>query len=176
MAKIKNMNEVLESIVTMMMQHDKDHTRYQEDIYLYMQEDGTASVKLFANVGGNSWIDDDHYTVARLHEAYGDWSDCFTTICDIADAIGWSKQTLLEHAAAWYSETYDDPADASDMSYGDVRDFIKAHEPLQDQITAAEADELENHRSEYAERAQMALDGVLEEMEEREAASNDTDN
>ena len=175
MAKIKNMNEVLESIVTMMMQHDKDHTRYQQDIYLYMQEDGTATVELFVNVGGNSWIDDDHYTVARLYEDHGDWSDCFTTICDIAYALGWDKQTLKERAAAWYSEHYNDYGTADDMSYSDVYDFIKAHEPLQDQITAAEAAELENYRSEYAERAQMALDGVLEEMEEREAASNDNE-
>lgn len=172
MATIKNMNEVLEIIVDMMMTHDKQHTSYQQDIYLYMHDDGTAAVELFANVGGNSWLNDDHYTVMRLMPTNTIWDDYYQTYDDIANGLGWDKQTLFERAASWYSEYYDNPADASDMSYGDIYDFIKHHEPLLDTLEDGVAEQLEDQRSEYAERAQMALDAVLEEINERGEAAD----
>lgn len=172
MATIKNMNEVLEIIVDMMMTHDKNHTSYQQDIYLYLHDDGTAAVELFVNVGGNNWRNDNHYTVARLTETNTTWADYYQCINDIANSLGWDKQTLKERAAAWYSEYYDDPADADDMSYHDIYNFIKHHEPLLDTLEDGVAEMIEDQRSEYCERAQMALDAVLEEIEERGGAEN----
>lgn len=49
---------VVEEIIRMLMEHDIDHTSYQEDIYLYIHEDGTGEVTTFTNVGGNSWLDE----------------------------------------------------------------------------------------------------------------------
>lgn len=44
---------------------------YQVDIYLY--PDG--EVDYFENVGGNSWLNDDHKVVARINHQYWDLPD-----------------------------------------------------------------------------------------------------
>lgn len=171
MATIKNMNEVLEIIVDMMMTHDKQHTSYQQDIYLYFHDDGTAAVELFVNVGGNSWLNDNHYTVMRLMPTNTTWTDYYQCIDDIANGLGCDKQTLKERAAAWLCETgwqYD----VDDIDYSDIYDFIKAHPMLLDTLEDGVAEQIEEQRSEYAERAQMALDAVLEEIDERGEAAD----
>lgn len=163
MAKISNYNAVLEELVSMMMEHDRDHTPYQEDVYLYI-EDGEGSLYLFANVGGNSWLDDDHITVMQLREDLTDWSDFVPNLGDIATVLGWSVVSLKERAAAWHCESgwqYD----ACDMDYHDIRNFIEANPVLMNQITEAENDYIEDSRSEYAERARMALDAALDDEE-----------
>lgn len=163
MAKISNYNAVLEELVSMMMEHDRDHTSYQEDVYLYI-ENGEGTLALFTNVGGNSWLNDDHITVMRLPELNTDWTDFVPNIGDIAEVLGWSVNSLRERAAAWHCEQgrqfY-----AEEMDYRDIGEFIEAHDCILHQILDAEAEYIEDSRSEYAERAAMALDAALDDEE-----------
>ena len=162
MAELKNYADVLETIITMAIEHDVDHTRYQEDIYMYIK-DGVGSVCLFQNVGGNSWIDDDHITVMQLPQLYSDWTDFVPNLGDIADILEMSLDTLKERAAAWHCEK-GWQFDASEMDYQDIREFIEAHPVLLNKITDAEAEYLRSDcYTEYADRCRMALDAALDE-------------
>lgn len=52
---IKNRNEIVEKLAEMLYQFEVEHTGYQEDVYLYIDKDGNATLDTFVNVGGNSW-------------------------------------------------------------------------------------------------------------------------
>lgn len=57
-SEIKNREEVEAEIVKLLSDHEC--TNYQEDIYLYIDDEGKGSVDIYMNVGGNSWLNDDH--------------------------------------------------------------------------------------------------------------------
>lgn len=69
---LKNYDEVVEEIAKTMMQLDKDAARFQTDIYLYIDGDGIGTVDTFVNVGGNSWLNDDHITVYQDKPHYNE--------------------------------------------------------------------------------------------------------
>lgn len=162
--ELKNRQAVVEEIIRMLMEHDMDHTSYQEDIYLYIHEDGTGEVTTFTNVGGNSWLDDDHITVYCMKEDLSDWTDFVPDIGDIADVLGWSLNSLKERTAAWMCETgwqYD----AEDVNGLDIRQFIAKHPVLLNQIKDAEEEYIKHELySDYMDKAEMLLDAALEEV------------
>jgi hypothetical protein len=164
--ELKNYDELIPQIARMMLDHDKAHTGYQEDIYLYVDADGNGSVELFQNVGGNSWLDDDHYTACHLPECYTDWTDTYQEICCIADALGWTAETLRERTAAWCSETTGDYMAAEDVEFSDVREFIEDHQPLLDMIYEDESRYFEDSFSDYVDSATELLDAFLLEIDE----------
>lgn len=90
--ELKNYDELIPQIACMMMMHDKANTSYQEDIYLYVDADGNGRVELFQNVGGNSWLDDDHYTLHCLPERYASEDQCFED--DFADYVDAATEIL----------------------------------------------------------------------------------
>ncbi len=163
--ELKNYDELIPQIARMMLDHDKDHTSYQEDIYLYVDADGNGSLKLFQNAGGNSRIDDDHFTVCILPERYTDWTDTFQEISCIADALHWSVYTLRIRAAAWVSETTGWYRSAADIEFNEMRHFIEEHQPLRNKIYAAEAQQFEEAFSDYVDAATEILDDFLQEVE-----------
>ncbi len=61
---IKNRAEVLAQLVEILKDFDKCMNEYQTDVYAYYN-DATETVELdtFVNVGGNSWLNDDHITI-----------------------------------------------------------------------------------------------------------------
>ena len=68
MIELKNEDAVIELIAEAMMEHDVSCCKYQEDVYLYIDDSGIGSISIFPNVGGNSWLDDDHITVCCMPE------------------------------------------------------------------------------------------------------------
>lgn len=162
--ELKNYDELIPQIARMMLDHDKDHTSYQEDIYLYVDSDGNGSLELFQNVGGNSWLDDDHYTVCSLPERYTDWTDTFQDIDSVADALGWTVETLRERAAAWVSEKFY-TCDSADVDFHVVNEFINAHAPLLDKMYEADVQQFEDAFFDYVNAATEILDGFLQEVD-----------
>lgn len=62
--EIINRAEIINELAEMIMQFDKERSDYCTDVYLYYDaENKTARLHLFGNPGGQSWIDDDHYTI-----------------------------------------------------------------------------------------------------------------
>lgn len=173
--ELKNYDDLIPQIARMMLDHDKDHTGYQEDVYMYVDADGKGSLKLFQNVGGNSWLDDDHYTVCSLPELYTDWTDTFQDVGSIADALGWTVETLRERTAAWCSETTGDYLDADDVEFSDVREFIENHQPLRDKMYADEAQQFDDAFSAYVDIATDSLDSLLSSIDERGCWNADSD-
>ena len=56
MFTIKNREEIVDKLVDMLVQFDKDCNSYQTDVYLYYdKENQTAELDTFVNVGGNSY-------------------------------------------------------------------------------------------------------------------------
>ena len=163
--ELKNYDELIPQIARMMLDHDKDHTRYQEDIYLYVDADGNGRLSLFQNVGGNSWLDDDHYTLHCMAERYTDWTDTFQDFYSIAGALNWSVATLRDRVAAWVSETTGWYQSAADIEFNEMRHFIEEHPQLRNKMYDAEAQKFENAFSDYVDIATEILDDFLQEVE-----------
>lgn len=104
---IKNRAEIVEKLAEILHQFDVKHTNYQEDVYMYVDDNGNAKLDTFVNVGGNSWLDDNHYTLYRKHE----WcsgkinpEEMFSTIEDFADYLELTKDELIKAAADYFEE------------------------------------------------------------------------
>lgn len=69
-SEMKNRAEVEARIAEMLKEHEG--VRSQEDIYLYVDEDGTGRVETFWNPGGSSYYRDDHVAVYAMKEDYDD--------------------------------------------------------------------------------------------------------
>lgn len=163
MKELKNRQEVLEAIVGMLMDHDIKHVGFQEDIYLYITDDGIGTVETFQNVGGCSWLNDDHITVYQMSELHTDWTYYVPEISDIANVLEWSVNTLRERTAAWISETRG-YITAEDVGYQDIRDFIESHQPLMDQIIESETDYIRTDcYDDYMASADQYLDAALDD-------------
>ena len=70
--EIRNREEVVDELTELIMQFERDHNPFQTDVYMYIGEDGNATLNTFINVGGNSWLDDDHITIYRDKPHYDD--------------------------------------------------------------------------------------------------------
>lgn len=67
---LKNYDEVRETLIETIADLETRKNRYQTDIYLYIDENGHGTIDTFANVGGNSWLNDDHITIYTDREHY----------------------------------------------------------------------------------------------------------
>ena len=154
MKEIKNIEEITAKLAEMLKQFDIELNRYQTDVYLYIDENGTATLDTFVNVGGNSWINDDHYTLYRDKEHFDTIYDTFTTVAELADAAGIDMQTI-EHK-------FGDCAD-----WADVRDFIRENEEYAENVECAYIDCLPDS-GEYDEIADSIIQGFIREQNEIE--------
>lgn len=137
MIELKNRGEVVTAIAEAMMKHDAASTPYQEDVYLYVDENGVGRIEIFQNVGGHNWLDDDHITVSILEQCESDWTGCFTTEGDIAIGLDIKYEQLIESVREWKEVTDGLKYDADEIGYDDVYSYIKEHPPLWDRITDA---------------------------------------
>lgn len=67
---LNNYDEVREALIESIADLETRKNRYQTDIYLYIDENGHGTIDTFANVGGNSWLNDDHITIYTDREHY----------------------------------------------------------------------------------------------------------
>ena len=61
---------------------------YQVDVYVYINDEGTdVDFDTFTNVGGNSWLDDDHLTIYQLGNkcTHSFMDDDFNSYSDFID-------------------------------------------------------------------------------------------
>lgn len=91
MKELNNHNELVNELTDMLITFDKECNQYQTDVYLYYdKENNTALLDTFVNVGGNSWLDDDHFTIYHDSQHYEDWSDYYTEISEFAWGLTWN--------------------------------------------------------------------------------------
>lgn len=163
MFAINNYNEVVENLAKMLKQFDIDENQYQTDVYMYVDENGNATLDTFTNVGGNSWLDDDHYTIYSDKEhyeggfndwAYGSLSWCAETCGTNIDDI---KKTISENSG-W---------DVEDIGDYDIYSFLTENEKYTEILRSEWLDYLNNY-IEYGAMAENILDEAIAGIRECE--------
>ena len=161
---IKNIDTILNELVELLMQFDRDLNGYDTDVYLYYDEETeTARLDTFVNVGGNSWLDDDHYTIYTDRQHYDTFLDYWNSITEFAESLGMTKKELVENAAKYYH------IDTEDVGYIDVHDWICDHEKAFDTLAEIYSDYIENDlNAEYHEKAEGIMDRFFTDITEYE--------
>ncbi len=149
---IKNREEVVEQLKEMLIQFAKDLNKYQTDIYAYYDEKSeTVELDTFVNVGGNSWLDDDHITIYSDKESNEEPIDTFTTVSDIADALEINYETFVSEIAAALE------IDAADVDWRDAYYYVKSREDYSDKINQAYCYCVDEQKDYYAETAEEII-------------------
>lgn len=138
---IINYEQIIEQLATMLRQFDVDLNSYQTDVYMYVDDNGVASLDTFVNVGGNSWLDDDHITIYSDREHHDDIYDYFDTIEYLCEAAGIKIDSDL----------------FADMDWCELRDFIRSNSIL-NQHLCDEYIKCLPDMSEYRDRAVEIFD------------------
>lgn len=155
---IKNRNAIIEQLADMICQFDVEHTGYQEDVYLYIDKDGNATLDTFVNVGGNSWRNDDHYTIYRKPEWYNgkiSVSEMFNDIDDIAMALDTTSEELIKEAAEYFEE------DIDYIGYPEVSQYVV--ETNYEEVEQAYVDSLSDYKCEYLMQAEQIIEQFEDE-------------
>lgn len=95
--EITNRTEIVAALAAMLRQFDIDLNKYQTDVYLYHNEDGTATLDTFVNVGGNSWLGDDHTTIYIDKQHYNTIYDSFGDTAMLLGAAGVSIGDIAKY-------------------------------------------------------------------------------
>ena len=154
--KIRNHEDLVQILAAMLMQFDKECNRYQTDVYLYLDDEGNGSLDTFVNVGGNSWLIDNHYTIYSDKEHYDNHVDYYNTVGELADALGLTEDELRVMTV----QTLYDPEDGvsfTDMNWSDVYQLIKMDDDLNDKIRESYEAEIDSMTDTYTERAEDIL-------------------
>lgn len=116
---IKNREQIIDELVEMLIQFDINCNQYDTDVYLYLDDEGNAELDTFVNPGGNSWLDDDHYTIYTDRQRYDSFLDYWTSIGEIADSLEILEEQLIKETRDFLGYDEDD-----DIEYWDVCKFI----------------------------------------------------
>lgn len=156
---IKNRKEIIEQLTEMLMQFDKDaNTSYQTDVYLYYDEENqTATLDTFVNVGGNSWLNDDHYTIYTDKEHYdGDMWSFYQSIEELAEYAEISLDELREKVIE-HLKLNDDEKEDFELDYYEAREYFKANEEYMEKLQEALDEYIDSIRSDYVENAEEII-------------------
>lgn len=171
MFTINNYDEVVENLAGLLKQFDIDENMYQTDVYMYVDENGNATLETFTNVGGNSWLNDNHYTIYTDKEhyeggfsdwAYGDLSWCAETCGTDINTV---KQIIAENSG-WDIEDIDD---------SDIYSFLTENEKYTEILRSEYIDDL-NSLVDYRDIAENILDEALNEIRECERMKEEWEN
>lgn len=144
MIELSNFDEVVEMLSEKMMELDKRCNRYQTDIYLYVDEEtNKGSLDEFVNVGGNSWLDDDHITIYSDKEHFDgsiDWA---------MQDINFTLDTLKETGITVPESVFEDgECDASELEA-----FLRKSNEAKDAIQLQFESSIDDNCSEYVYNA-----------------------
>ena len=161
---IKNLDSIIEQLTEMLMDFDRELNGYDTDVYLYYDEETeTARLDTFVNVGGNSWLDDDHYAIYTDKQHYDTFLDFWNSIAEFAESLGMTERELVENVAKYYH------IDTEDVGYVDVHDWICDHEKAFDTLAEIYSDYIENDlNAEYHEKAEEIMDRFFTDITEYE--------
>lgn len=172
---LNNAEELKDEIIQKLKQFDKDQNSYQTDVYLYVDDNMNGTLEDFTNVGGNSWLDDDHYVLFTDKQSYEDWTDFWDDEDDIADALGMTTDELKQLALDYANRDEDDPNyqyDIDDIRYFEVADFIKNNDEYFDKLEEIRKNAIDTeYEYEYGEKAKE----IINEFDEDLYYKNNTD-
>lgn len=168
---ITNMEAVAEQLAQMLMEFDKECNSYQTDVYLYVKEDGTAYLDEFVNVGGNSYLNDDHYTIYSDKEHIEEPLDWFGDPGEFADCLGIQWEAFYNNVKSWLYY-WDQSIDAEDLGDDDYeidwsqcQEYAKSNPEILEKLTEAYNDCIDEKHSDYIARAWEIIEDAREDLE-----------
>lgn len=162
MLTIKNREEIIEKLVELLIQFDKDRNGYQTDVYLYYDgENQTAELDTFVNVGGNSWLNDNHYTIYCDKEHYETVWDWFNNSTEIADVLEYSTYTEFDLDVREFFEMDSDET----PDWDDYITFVKSNDEYMEKILESYNDYIDELRPEYITKAEEIMEQFDNECE-----------
>ncbi len=163
---IRNREELVNELAEMLMQFDKDENQYQTDVYFYYDNTSqTGSLDTFTNVGGNSWLNDDHMTIYTDKEHYDGALDWYTEISEFADTLGITEEQLKNEASVYHYQTEEF---ADDITWHDVEIYITDKAEYYETLVDAYYDYIDDSASEYEQKAEEIFDEFVARQEEME--------
>lgn len=166
MTEIKNREQVVAALTALLMQFDKDCNSYQTDVYMYVDDDGNAALDTFVNVGGNSWRNDDHYTIYRDKGHFESWLDCYwDDISDIEYCLNVCHERLVAETAKYLGW------DEEDVEDRDIRDYVYQEPKYSDILFEEYLYAVTSNATWYEEQAEEIVSAweteIREELERR---------
>ncbi|MBR4320645.1 MAG: hypothetical protein IKI37_11865 [Oscillospiraceae bacterium] len=157
--RIKNYEETVETLARMMAELEKETHPYWTDIYLYLSDDGVATLCEYQNVGGNSWLDDNHYTIYRNPASCDGVLDRYFLDCeasDFAEILNIPAEELLD-AAAKFSGL--DDGEIPDLC--EVKEYLRSDSAHMAVLQAVYEESIDEMHDEYAECARCLINDFV---------------
>lgn len=153
-----------------LMYYDKTACGYEIDLYLYLDDTRPEGyyVDEFTNVGGNSWLNDDHYTLTRKTDCL-EWWDYINDIDELAYALGAPLEDIIEGCAMYFDK------DPEDISLSDAREWIESEDlsNWQDCLESYAAGIIEENEGYYNDAAADIVAEFFDDMEAECEVMND---
>lgn len=155
---ITNREQIIEQLAEMLMQFDKDCNSYDTDVYLYYDEENqTAELDTFVNVGGNSWLDDDHYTIYTDKQHYNGALDWYQTETEFAEFLEIPLDKLTQEVREYLDMDEDDEPD-----YSDYREMIRHNDAYMEKLETAYNEAIDDMQSDYVQNAEEIMNNFDE--------------
>ena len=168
-SEIRNRSQIVNELAEMLKQFDKDLNRYQTDVYLYYDpEKKTAELDTFTNVGGNSWLDDDHYTIYSdpQHQTGDDPYFYGYDKKTIAETLGKSVDELIQETADYLGYTgVDGDYGTEDVEYREILDYIEQNDDYMQIIIDEYNDSLDDYNADYYDNAERIISEFEDEYD-----------
>ncbi len=168
--ELKNYDELVEELIEMLKDFDKQMNKYQTDVYLYYDpETQTGELDTFVNVGGNSWLNDDHITIYRDKEHLDDiFRTYYQNEEEIASVLDITADQLIEETYEWRGWNMDDYYELSDVEYCDIIEYCKSRDDYMDLLQDFYESAIDNSDyCDYESEAQRILDDAIVEYGDR---------
>lgn len=150
---VANFDELTDELIELFKEFDKELNSYDTDVYLYYDEDtNTATLDTFVNPGGNSWLNDDHYTIytdKQHYDSFIDWYGGETSV--ISDVLNMSEEQLYQETANYFNID-----DIDNVYYYDIEKYVTNNESYNNILYDNYCRYIDNdYESEYADRADL---------------------
>lgn len=154
---ITNRAEIVEALADLLQQFDRDLNSYQTDVYLYIDSTGAATLDTFVNVGGNSWLNDDHQTIYTDRERYDTFFDWYTEPGELSDCLGIDYNELEAETINYLLECGcidEDEQAEHEASYDELLEYIKSRADYVETLEQFYLDWIDENRAEYVNTAE----------------------
>mgnify|MGYP005881210061 CR=1 FL=1 len=152
-----NINDLVSELAVILRKFEIDLNPYQTDVYFYYDPDTKIGrLETFINVGGHSWINDDHVTIYRDEPHYMNVYDYFDSVLEFADALEISENDLIKVVRKFKDFGINFPVDRRD-----IIDYIKSDDKLVNKLTAFYVSYyVDDCNVEFLSKAQEILSGI----------------
>lgn len=163
MTIIKNRAEIVEQLASLLMDFDKQNNSYQTDVYLYFNaENQTAELDTFVNVGGNSWLNDDHITIYTDKEHYNDVFDWYDSEAELAEFAEIPLEQL-KNEVVQYLELDEEEAADYELTYSDAEYYLKTVDSYMEKLSQAYDEAIDDLYDNYLSSAEEIMRNFEEE-------------